>query len=158
MFKEKQKFTQYWLWLPLLILLLAMSYNGTAGGTKWLSIPHIVGLIVYFVILIFIYSLTLEIEISERGIKYSFFPFAGEKYIEWKQINSVKFIKYNSFEDFGGYGVRYNSKKNIEAYNVGGSYGILINQKLLLGIKNEVDFKLFLDNNSDIKSNFELIE
>ncbi|MBT0552352.1 hypothetical protein [Riemerella anatipestifer] len=157
MYNEKQKFTQYWLWIPLLILLLVMLYNGTAGGTKLLPITHIIGLLVYVVTMIFIYSFTLKIKISEKGIEYSFFPLREEKCIEWEQINSVQFVKYNPFKDFGGYGVRYSGKKNIEVYNVGGNYGILINQKLLLGIKNELDFKLFLDNNGNIKDKFELI-
>lgn len=155
MYNEKQKFTQYWLWMPLLLLLLMMLYDGTDGGAKWLSISHTIGLIFYFVTLIFIYSLTLKIEVSERGIKYSFFPFAGEKLMNWEQIDSVQFIKYNSFKDFGGYGVRYNGKKNIELYNVGGNFGILINKKILLGIKKEADFKLFLNNNDAIKNKFE---
>jgi hypothetical protein len=149
---ENQMFSQYWLWLTLILIFIGMFYDGTKGFSIYPSTSAIVGLTINLLMILFFIVLKLRLEISEDGVIYSFFPIVKEAYLSWDKINSVELIKYKPIKDFGGWGFRYNLSKNIRAYTTGGSTGLLINNNLLIGLKNPTKFQLFLNENIAIKN------
>ncbi|MXV38108.1 hypothetical protein GO491_05375 [Flavobacteriaceae bacterium Ap0902] len=149
---ENQRFSQYWLWLILIIIFSGILYDGTQHFTNYPSTSAIIGLCITFLIILFFIILKLRVVISEDGIAYSFFPIIKEKHLSWDKINTIALIEYNPIREFGGWGFRYNPSKNIKAYNTGGNVGLLINKNLLIGLKKPTKFQLFLSENITIRN------
>ena len=121
-FKEKQKFTQWWIWLILIGLGAIAVYGfiqqivfGVEFGNKPMSN---VGIIIFtlfvFGFIYFNWYMTLITEITNGGIKMRFVPFV-KKEIQWSELKSAKIVDYG----FVGYGIRLGSKYGT-VYNMNG--------------------------------------
>lgn len=148
-YKEEQKFTQAWIWVLILGLsgiwiwqLIQQVFMGIPFGNN--PAPDLVviltGLFPLLTILLF-RLLTLETSINETGIYYRFKPFQRKpKVIKPEDIKHWEVKKYNPIKDYGGWGVRWGSSKNGNAYNVSGNQGVLFElksgRKFLLGTQN----------------------
>lgn len=126
-FSEKQKFNQWWLWLILLLpftgILFSIAMNGaTAADIKELTI----GMLIVGIIALALLSLSLQTEITEKGIAYKFSFFHLRFHlIEWENISNCYVRQYKPIWEYGGWGLRY-SFKNGKAYNTMGNDGLQI--------------------------------
>ena len=146
-FKEKQKFTQWWIWLILIGLGAIAVYGfiqqivfGVEFGNKPMSN---VGIIIFtlfvFGFIYFNWYMTLITEITNGGIKMRFVPFV-KKEIQWSELKSAKIVDYG----FVGYGIRLGSKYGT-VYNMNGNKGLAIElnngKKFVIGTQKEMELK-----------------
>ncbi|MBK0371022.1 hypothetical protein [Flavobacterium agrisoli] len=151
-FSEKQKFTQWWLWLILIAVgliplygLYKQIYLGVPFGDKPMSNSGLVlySLGTFAVISIFIFS-ALTTQINSKTIHFGFMPFIS-KSLHWNEVASASIVKYG----FVGYGIRISSSYGM-VYNVKGNKGLSIQLKngkrYLIGTQKETELQYFLDN------------
>tara|TARA_B110001454_G_C12705828_1_gene428534 strand:- start:254 stop:721 length:468 start_codon:yes stop_codon:yes gene_type:complete len=145
-FKEKQKFTQKWLWLILIILPLLI----TISPIDLSSDPKLSYLIILMSLspMILFYFIELRVMLSNKGLQYQFFPFHLKSYtIKLDEITSFEELTYSPIKDYGGWGIRYGFKG--KAYNVSGNKGVKIylkNEKnILFGSKKSNELALVLE-------------
>jgi hypothetical protein len=152
LFKEEQRFTQWWLW-GLLIFAFAVGvvpiwyglYKQVSTGTPWGDNPTSdAGLVIIAIfttllmggILILLRLTTLYIEIRIDGIYFRFPPFVQKwRSISKEEIEKYTVGKYNPIREYGGYGMRRSFGKYGRAYNVSGNTGVrlfLKNGKIIL--------------------------
>ncbi len=152
-FTEKQKFTQWWLWLILAGIGFLPIYGiykqlilGEAFGNKPMSD---VGLIVFSIFvfgLITLFGLlNLKTEIDQHEVRMHFFPFAKKK-ISWNDIKHAQVVDYGFV---GGWGIRIGSKYGT-IYNVSGSKGLAIElkdgKKFVIGTQREIELEKVINN------------
>ena len=132
LFEEKQKLTQWWLWLLLMAIGLVPLYGlykqfiiGEPFGNKPLSNE---GLLVFclfvFGLILFFWMSELRTKIYVDKIEVNYFPFLKRTF-KWEDVESTEIIKY----DFVGYGIRF-------SLNYGTVYNVKGNQGLFLKLKN----------------------
>jgi hypothetical protein len=145
-FKEKQKFTQKWLWLILIILPLLI----TISPIDLSSDPKLSYLIILMSLspMILFYFIELRVMLSNKGLQYQFFPFHLKSYtIKLDEITSFEELTYSPIKDYGGWGIRYWFKG--KAYNVSGNKGVKIYLKngknILFGSKKSNELALVLE-------------
>jgi hypothetical protein len=146
-FKEKQKFTQWWIWLILIGLGSIAIYGiiqqflfGVDFGDKPMSN---IGLIIFtlfvFGFIYFNWYMTLITEITNEEIKVRFVPFV-KKEIKWNELKSAKIVNYG----FVGYGIRLGSKYGT-VYNMSGDKGLAVElnngKKFVIGTQKELELK-----------------
>jgi hypothetical protein len=144
-FKEKQKFTQWWIWLILIGLSIIPIYGiyeqlikGNPVGNKPVSDTGMIILSIFiFGFIYFNWYMTLVTEINDNGIKMRFVPFL-KKNIKWNELKSMKIVNYG----FVGYGIRLGSKYGT-VYNINGNKGLAIElkngKKFVIGTQNETE-------------------
>jgi len=138
-FKEKQKFTQWWLWLFLIGLGLFQVYGlfkqlvkGENFGDKPMSdIGLIIFTILPFGIIFLFWYLKLETIIDQKEIRIKFTPLV-KKTFRWEDIKSATVLNYK----FVGYGIRLFTSYGT-VYNTKGNTGLAIElksgEKILIG-------------------------
>ncbi len=102
--------------------------------------------------LYFLFSIRLKTSISEEGIFYRFYPFQKKMTtIEWNELSDAYMREYNSFYEFGGYGIRVGSAKTNRAINTSASCntGLQLEFKdgslLLIGTKRPDEIRLIIE-------------
>lgn len=138
-FKEKQKFTQWWLWLILVGMVIIPIYGlykqivmGEPFGDNPMSD---LGLIIFFFItfglMVLFWVMQLKTEIDHSQIRMYFVPFI-KKRIEWKDVKHAEVVNYG----FVGWGIRVGTKYGT-VYNTKGNKGLAIvlkdGKRLLIG-------------------------
>ncbi|HLO44918.1 MAG TPA: hypothetical protein VK175_11350 [Leadbetterella sp.] len=144
LFKETQRFTQWWIWLPLLLLVSYAFYGiskqlltGVTFGEHPLSNLGVMGLgLLLLVVLALFWYMRLETIITENGVYVQLFPFhLRKRYIAWERVQQCYVRQYKPLREFGGWGIRYGFAG--KAYNVAGNEGLQLvygsNEKLLIG-------------------------
>lgn len=144
-FKEKQKFTQWWLWLILIGMVIIPVYGlykqlllGEPFGDNPMSDT---GLIVFFFgtfgLMVLFWVMQLKTEIDNTEIRMNFIPFIKKK-IEWKDVKRAEIVNYG----FVGWGIRIGTKYGT-IYNTKGNKGLAIvltdGKRLLIGTQKEVE-------------------
>lgn len=132
-FLEKQ-FVKRW-WLAMFILAIIVIVVGTAfyatqnAEDDTAVIVSVISIGIALPISIALLRLRLETRIDEKGILTYFRPFRFTKeFIPWEDVENCYVRKYNSTEEFGGWGLR-GLGRNWKAYNVEGNHGIQIESK-----------------------------
>ncbi|MBG9376377.1 hypothetical protein I5907_09045 [Panacibacter sp. DH6] len=151
LFSEKQRFTQWWLWLLLIGIngatlwrIIKPLQNGTAPASYTGIILSItISLLVLLLFLLF----RLDTEIREDGVYVRFFPLHIKfKCYSWSSISRLYVRKYAPLKEFGGWGVRYGS--NGKAYNISGNDGLQIEftngKNLLIGTQKPAELSAVL--------------
>lgn len=152
-FKESQKFTQIWIWVVVIGILLLNIYaiiqqivykipfgNNPAPD----NMLFVILIIPILLILLFLFN-RLDTIIDEKGIHYRYLPFHSKlKTIENKDVKSIFVRDYNALKEFGGWGIRIGFRKGSgRAFNVKSNHGIqieLINgKKILIGTQKPLD-------------------
>ena len=170
LFKEEQRFTQWWLWLivtasfavPLLFIvreIAVLERDSEEYKSLLTSIYFLLGMGSLMVGLFV--KMKLVTEITSTGIRVKFPPVK----MRWKSITKDEIAgfevkEYRPIKDFGGWGYRKNLLRKKDAYNVKGNIGLqlfLKNGKTLLigtqrkqAIKFAMD-KLFADEDLEVK-------
>ena len=129
-FKEVQRFKTWWAWLAVgvfnvlfIYAIVQQIFLGTPFGPK--PAPDFVLILVeVFLLLLFIFliSIKLKTRITDTGIYYRFIPFQfKERSIEWHELNDAYIRDYDSFHEYGGWGIRNGSTKTGKAINTSAS-------------------------------------
>ena len=144
-FKEKQKFTQKWIYLVIILVLLSSIisvYNDYQDGIiDFNDFNSYKGTLITFSILCLAFLLvivsTLKTEVDSKGLRISYFPMFVKKDLLWEDIHQATVIKYGFV---GGWGVRFFTKYGT-VYNVKGNKGLLVElksgKKFLVGTQEE---------------------
>lgn len=159
-FKEVQRFKTWWAWLGIAALNVLFIYAivqqvflGTSFGPK--PAPDFVLILVeLFLLLLFVLliSIKLKTRITDTGINYRFIPFQfKERIIEWHELKDAYIRTYDSFHEFGGWGIRTGSTRTGKAINTSASsnQGLQLqfndNKLLLIGTQKPDEIQLILD-------------
>ncbi len=130
-FKEEQKFTQWWLWVllilvfcsPFIVQYQSIVENGFWGTFSKGIFGHIIT--IGLVILLFA-SMKLKTSIDSKGIQLHYFPFVKRSFAG-EDIEELEVISYN-FWQVGGWGIRLWTSFGT-VYNVRGFHGLRIELK-----------------------------
>lgn len=159
-FKEVQRFRVWWAWLAVACLNIVFIYAGVQQvflgrpfGTK--PAPDAVLIVIelfFLVFFVFLVSIKLKTRINQTGIYYRFYPFhLKERLIEWHELKDAYMREYNSFHEYGGWGIRIGSPKTGRAINTSESCNrglqLLFNDGslLLIGTKRPEEVKKIID-------------
>lgn len=142
-FKERQRFTQFWLW----VVVLGVAGIFWAGFVSQVLLDGGFGnnpisdvqVMVLFVLMgigfpIFFYSMRLTTLVQPGELQVRFWPFQlRPKRIPLHSLRNYERITYNPIGDYGGWGIRWSLRG--KAYNMSGNEGVQLhfyNQKPLL--------------------------
>lgn len=143
-FKEKQKFTQWWLWTLIIGAALIPAYGvykeTIIENNASPSFELIVILVFALAFITFFWVLELRTEINKDEIKVRFFPFIT-KVVKWDDIKSAQIKNYGFV---GGWGIRLSTKYGT-VYNTKGDKGLTLelknDKKLCIGTQKEKELK-----------------
>lgn len=148
LFKEEQRFTQWWLWLILSSALLAIVillvnelsaqswYTSSEGFSRLILYGSVAVLFIVAVLIVLVLS-RLKTKITNDGVFITFPPLKRKTYrIKIQEIERFEIRKYRANREFGGYGFR-SRRKSGEAYTISGNVGLQLyfknGKKLLIG-------------------------
>lgn len=149
LFKETQRFTQWWIWLFLLLMAALPVYGciqqlvlGRAWGNNPMSNTGLVLFTIGMFAFVYFFSwMQLDTIITKKGIFMKYRPFL-KKFFSWEQIKSATCVTYS----FVGYGIRYSS--NGMVYNTAGNKGLELTltngKKYIIGTQKEEELKQML--------------
>ncbi len=143
-FYEKQRFTQWWIWL-LLICLVCLApagkfityYNQNHSSDYKLDFYTIFfSAIAGILVIVLFFVMCLETRIDAMGIHVRFFPFhLSFRTYAWGTIESATVRKYSPLLEYGGWGIR--GLRSNRAMNVKGNQGLQVvfksGHRLLIG-------------------------
>ncbi|WP_405325823.1 hypothetical protein [Leeuwenhoekiella sp. LLG6367-2.1] len=143
MFKEIQRFDQWWLRLLLIVILciaispLVMDYDTLILSRFELASVILSILVILGLFIGFWYIFKLETTFDETGVTYRFVPFhIKSRFRSWAEIKSATVRKYNPIREYGGWGYRISFTKR-KALTTKGNRGIQLvfqdGNELLLG-------------------------
>lgn len=160
-FKEEQKLNLWWLYILLgieAIMVLSITFFHE-GGMSWQKLQSIyfapfLGALLPFVIVYVIQQNRFNLEISQDGVRYRFWPFARKtKHIAFTSISRMYVRNYDALGEYGGWGTRYRLwfKLKDKAYifndgNKGLQLELKNGKKLLFSINDIDSLTLFLIN------------
>jgi hypothetical protein len=152
LFKEEQKFSQWWIWL-ILLAAFAISvgpvwyglFNQVTTGQPWGDNPSSNGvlaliaslttLLMVGIILLF-KTMRLQVEISENEVRFRYPPLVRKwRNIDRTEIERYEVGKYRPVAEYGGWGIRRKFRKYGKAFSVSGNIGLklfLKNGKIIL--------------------------
>jgi hypothetical protein len=159
-FREVQGFRIWWAWAAMIALNILFMYAiaqqvliGIPFGNKPAS-----NLVLFLLelaassFLYFLYSIKLKTTINDLGIQYHFYPFQRKPtFIEWSELSDAYLRQYNSFYEYGGWGIRVGSEKTDRAINTSASCneGLQLEFKdgklLLIGTTKPEEIKRVID-------------
>lgn len=159
-FTEVQRFNRWWAWLAVGLLnclfifaIFQQMVLGKPFGTK--PAPDFVLFFVEIFLLFlffFLLSLKLKTRINDEGIFYRFYPFQfKESEIMWHDLKDAYMREYNSFHEYGGWGIRYGSLHTGRAINTSSSCNIGLQLQfndgklLLIGTRRPTEISKIVD-------------
>jgi hypothetical protein len=141
LFSEKQRFSQWWVWLLLILLngwFLFAIYDQLFGphpvNDAWLLLTGAV-----FILLTLLFAvMRLETEIRTDGIYVRFFPFHLRfRHYAPRELENYYMRTYSSLVEYGGWGMRVSLSGAGKLYNVSGKEGLQLvfpnGKRLLIG-------------------------
>jgi uncharacterized membrane protein YobD (UPF0266 family) len=145
LFSEKQRFSQWWLWLILgavnIALLSGMVQqlvlNKPFGKKPMNDSALLTTEILLFLITLLFLSFRLETQIRQDGVYVRFFPFHRKyKQYPWDRIRRAFVRRYKPVREYGGWGLRTGIFGNRgRALNMSGNMGLQLefdNKRMLL--------------------------
>lgn len=151
-FLEKQKFTQWWLWVLLIGITLIPVYGvykqifiGDQFGDNPMSNTGIIIFLIFMLAFLgFFWMMQLTTEITNENINMKFFPFSNNT-IPWSDVQSAEVVDYGFV---GGWGVRMGTKYGT-VYNTKGKIGLALilknGKKICIGTQKEEELKSILN-------------
>lgn len=151
LFQETQRFTQWWLWLLLVVVSISIfrPISEAISNDQPLDAGQWVGVIILAVVILFMFIIRLDTRIDERGIYVKFFPVIPKfKFYPWEEISTAVVRKYSPLMEYGGWGIRFG--RNGKAYNIKGNKGLQLKFKsgnaLLIGTQKAEELQKVLKN------------
>ena len=156
-FIEQQKFTQLWLLILMVLLLVVVPL---ISFLNWDDITNddeafiviiavaLVDLIIFGLVL----SIKLMTRIDELGVHYKFYPLHLKfRTIPWAEISNCYIRKYGAIREFGGWGIKPGIKKNKgKSFTVKGNMGLQLElkngKKILIGSQLHADIERTIHN------------
>jgi hypothetical protein len=132
LFHEEQRFTQWWVWLIILIGIAPAWYiwwkqlvlrdaSGADSAADWTV--WIVWLGGGVLLPVFLASMRLVTQVRHDGVYLRFVPFHWRWVkIELERIEAVQARTYNPLLEYGGWGIRYGAHG--KAYTISGNQGV----------------------------------
>jgi len=164
-FKEQQRFRQWWLWLIILGIDGLLIYGfvqqviiGKAFGEKPMSdIGLSLAVLLSLALSIFSLSIRLETLITREGISVRFFPLHFKfKVYAWARLRKSYVRKYSPLSEYGGWGLRFGMSGQGRAYNVSGNKGLQLEftdqKKLLIGTRKPEELSSALNQIGQLKT------
>lgn len=158
LFSEKQKFTQWWLFLLLfgisglfVYALYVQLIVGTPFGDKPIGNAGLIAISVFVLSINALFFATrLETQIDAKGIYVRFYPFQRKlKFYAWTEIQKATVRSYKPLLEYGGWGIRYGFSGKGKAYNVSGNEGLQLElktgEKFLIGTQKKEQIALVLE-------------
>lgn len=147
LYRESQKFNQWWVWL---LLLGTVGGAIAAGAYEYASNRDLAALLVSggvaALTLIAFALLQLKTTITEDGIEVKFWPF-GKRRIFRAEIVEARVRKYSPIGEYGGWGYRMGPSG--KAYNTMGNQGLQLRlkdgEKILIGTQNPEALSRIMD-------------
>lgn len=152
LFKEEQRFVQWWLWF-ILLSAFAVSvvpiwyglFQQVTTGQPWGDNPSgngvlaliasLTTLLMVGVMLLF-KTMRLQVEIHDNEIRFRYPPMVRKwRSIARTEIERYEVGKYKPVAEYGGWGIRQGFRKYGKAYNASGNIGVklfLKNGKIIL--------------------------
>jgi len=158
LFRESQKFNQWWVWL---LVLGATGLAILAGVLSWRAendlLPLIVSAIAGAIAPVTLALLELRTRITEDGIEVKLWPF-GRRRIFRSEIAEARVREYSPLKEFGGWGYRIN--KDGKAFNMYGNHGLQLRlkngERILIGTQRPEELTelmdFYLNDEKDIES------
>ena len=145
LFSERQRFTQWWIWLIILAAVAPLWYGvyrqvvqGRPWGTNPVSDAVLVGiwLVAGVGLPAFFAAMHLRTEVRADRICIRFFPIhLRYRCWSWEEIASIDVREYSPLREYGGWGIRLGVKG--WAYNVSGRIGVQLilksGKRILIG-------------------------
>jgi hypothetical protein len=159
-FKEVQGFRVWWAWAAIIALNILFMYaiiqqviiGIPFGNNPASNLVLLLAELATLSFLYFLYSIKLKTTFNEQGIHYRFYPFQRKPtFIEWNELSDAYIRHYNSFYEFGGWGIRTGSEKAGRAINTSASCneGLQLEFKdgklLLIGTAKPEEIKRIID-------------
>ncbi|GAB2825960.1 hypothetical protein [Ferruginibacter profundus] len=159
-FSEVQRFRVRWAWLGAIALnglfiyaIIQQVILGNPFGKTPASDTVLILLEIFVLLLLaFIRSIKLKTSYNSTGIQYRFYPFQFKTtHIEWHELSDAYIREYNSFYEYGGWGIRVGAPKTGRAINTSAScnQGLQLRFRdgklLLIGTKNPAAVQKILD-------------
>ena len=143
-FSEKQRFTQWWIWVFLAGINLVFIYGiykqviigQPFGDNPMNNVGLILVAILMFSLGVLFWSFQLETVITKSGIYVKYFPFhKAFRECTLAKISKLYVRQYKPLSEFGGWGIKF--AVGGQAFNVSGNMGLQIEfmdgKKLLIG-------------------------
>ena len=154
-FKENQRFSQWWLWLLLMVVisnLVREFLNGTAEEKDALFFSALTLTLTSVLFGV----MKLETTIDSEGIAVRFFPFQlKKKHFNWDQLECCFIRTYKPVIEYGGWGIRKTFSGKGTAYNVKGKVGLQLvfqnGDRLLIVTQKAPELQAFLKNINQYK-------
>lgn len=153
-FKESQGYVGTWvayliilLEVPVLILLSVLFYQAEDKGELGFALTLVVFIMGSVFLLIF--NIKLQTRIDETGVAFKFTPFINQwRKFNPEQIRSVQVIRYSPITDYGGWGLKGNSKTKV--FSILGDEGLLLDigekKKIMIGTARGKELREFVEN------------
>src|SRR5690554_325429 len=131
LFREKQRFTQWWIWLIYVVFLAVFVsgiyiqiIKGEPFGDKPMSDLGLIILSVFMIFFMLLFlSFNLKTQITHSKIYFKFFPFhLKEREYLISDIEQMEVIRYRPIIEYGGWGIRGFGRD--KAFNVKGNKGL----------------------------------
>lgn len=164
LFRETQKFRQWWLWLILMGInglflfgVFMQVIGGQKFGDKTMSDSQLITATFFTIILTLLFtSIRLETIIKNDGIYVRFFPLHLKfKHYSWERLTKSYIRQYSAISEYGGWGLRIGIFGKGNAYNVSGDDGLQLefidNKKLLIGTNKPDDLTQLLQKIGQLK-------
>ncbi len=136
---ENQHFSGKWrfLYIPIVLLLIYL-YPVQAFLNQAFDLKSLIPVLSFSPVILVLEFSVLRTEFDKDAIVYRFFPFEWRKIrLGRDQIDYIEIREFNPISDFGGWGLRYDHRKDRVAYFLSGKSGIVITKtngkKLILG-------------------------
>ncbi|VXC14281.1 MULTISPECIES: hypothetical protein [Chryseobacterium] len=154
-FTEKQRFTQWWLWLLLSAIMVYTIYNFIEDRQYFSTLELAISFLIPILVIILFLVIRLETKIDGQGISVRFFPFQITfRYYPWRNIKKAYVRKYSPLTEYGGWGMRQGLFGKGKAYNVKGNKGLQIilndEKKVLIGTQKQNELKQYLENSKKV--------
>ena len=159
-FSETQYFRRWWALAGVIALnglfifaiiqqvILGKPFGNKPAPDNVLVLIEIIPLLLIF----FVFSIKLKVSIDEKGIRYRYYPFQVKATaIEWNELSDAYMRQYNSFYEYGGWGIRAGTAKVGRAINTSqsGNTGLQLQfndgKLLLIGTRKPEEIKGIID-------------
>lgn len=152
LFKEDQRFTQWWLWLilipigilPVVGIVQQLILGEEFGDNPMSDFGLILFAVFVFALLGLFLMMRLKTEIDQNEIRLSFFPFV-KKSIKWTEIKKAEVVNYGFV---GGWGIRLSFKYGT-VYNIKGNKGLAIElrngKRFVIGTQREEELRKIVE-------------